>query len=158
MVHKKEKEDVSKKYLDLLKKVEGIKEEVKKEIGHRELTKEEKKMREEIDNCTTMVISVITRGAYLIQLGQIRPMLVECEEGITKVFDSIIIDEIEEMIDDMRLLTRCEIFDRINLDDLDRLLDDLGGLDVSKVVVYGEDAWKLFSKVITDYFVETWEY
>lgn len=119
---------------------------------------ERKEMRQEIEDCVTMVISVITRGAYLIQLDQIRAMFIT-DDRIRTRLDTIVIEEIEEILDDINIIASdCEISALIDQEDLDKLLDELGGLDVNKAREYGDSTWKLFSKVITDYIIATWKY
>jgi len=119
---------------------------------------ERKEKRQEIEDCVTMVISVITRGAYLIQLDQIRAMFIADDKVRTRL-DTIIIEEIEEILDDINILVSdCEISNLVEQDELNKLLDDLGGLDVNKAREYGDSAWKLFSKVVTDYVAGTWKY
>jgi len=119
---------------------------------------ERKERRQEIEDCVTMVISVITRGAYLIQLDQIRAVFITDDRVRTRL-DTIIIEEIEEILDDINILVSdCEISNLIDQDELNKLLDDLGGLDVNKTREYGDSAWKLFSKVVTDYIAGTWKY
>lgn len=118
---------------------------------------EEKKKREKIADCTTMVISVITRASYLIQLDEIRFIFIT-DDIVRKMLDTIIIKEIEEILEDITVLSDCEIFNLIDSEELWKLLDELGGLDVNKAREYGDKTWDIFSKVITDYIVETWKY
>lgn len=119
---------------------------------------ERKEIIQEIEDCVTMVISVITRASYLIQLDHSRVIFIE-EDRVRTRLDTIIIEEIEEILDDINIIVSdCEISKLIDPDDLDKLLDDLGGLDVNKAREYGDSAWKLFSKVMTDYVVATWKY
>ena len=117
---------------------------------------EEKEIRQKIDDCATMTISVITNSAYLIQLAEIRSIFIT-DDKVRPTLDTIIIEEIQEVIDSISLLSECEIFELVDQEDLNKLLDELGYLDVEKAREYGENAWKLFSKVITDYIVGTWK-
>lgn len=127
------------------------------EHHHKELTEEEKIKREEISDCMTMAISIITRGAYLIQLDQIRVIYILDEDIRTRI-DSIIIDETEEMIDDINLFLPCDLLDYIDGDKFADFVEDLGYLDVNKAKVYGQQAFDIFSGAITSYAVSTWKY
>jgi hypothetical protein len=117
---------------------------------------EEKEARQLIEDCATTAISIITRSAYLIQLAEIRSLFI-IDDKIKMALDTIIIEEIEEVIDGISLLSECEIFELVDSEDLNKLLEELGYLDVEKAREYGEDAWKMFSKVVTDYIVGTWK-
>jgi len=118
---------------------------------------EEKEKRKVIDDCVTMVLSVITRASYLIQLDQIRLIFIE-DDRVRKRLDTIIIEEIEEILEDIAVLSDCEILNLVDSEDLENLLDKLGDLDVNKAREYGDSAWDIFSKIITDYIVTTWKY
>lgn len=122
-----------------------------------ELADDEKNKREEISDCMTMAISVITRGAYLIQLDQIRVIYI-LDEMIRNRIDSIIIDEIEEMIDDINLFLPCDFLDYIDGDKFADFVEELGYLDVNKAKDYGRQALDIFSDAITNYVVSTWKY
>lgn len=117
---------------------------------------EEKDAHQHIEDCATMVVSVITRSAYLIQLAEIRSMFIT-DDRVRTTLDTIIIDEITEVIDSISLLSECEIFELVDSEELNKLLEELGYLDVEKAREYGDDAWKMFSKVVTDYIVGTWK-
>lgn len=123
----------------------------------KKLTVKEQKRREEISDCTTMAISVITRSSYLIQLDQIRTIFI-LDDIVRSRIDTIIIEEIEEILEDITVLSTCEIFNLVDSEELGKLLDELGDLNVNKARQYGEQAWDIFSEVITDYIVETWTY
>ena len=136
-----------------------------KSVTHSTLSKEtdfkellaEKEARQKIDDCATMVVSIITRSAYLIQLAEIRSIFITDEKARTTL-DTIIIKEIEEVIDGISLLSECEIFELVDEEDLSKLMYELGYSDVDKAREYGENAWKIFSKVVTDYITGTWKY
>jgi hypothetical protein len=117
---------------------------------------EEKEMRQNIEDCATMAISIITRSSYLIQLAEIRSIFL-IDNRVKTILDTIIIEEIGEVIDGISLLSQCDIFELVDGEDLNKLLEELGYLDVDKAREYGENAWKMFSKVITDYIVGTWK-
>ena len=117
------------------------------------ITEEEK---EEIIDCITLVISVLTRASYLVQLDQIRVIYILSDDIRTRI-DSIMIDEIEEILDDISIIYPCEIFYYVDTDELQELLEELGELDVNKAKIYGEHAWNIFSKIITDYVLSTWD-
>lgn len=117
---------------------------------------EEKDMRQNIEDCATMTLSIITRSSYLIQLAEIRSLFI-MDDKIKSALDTIIIKEIEEVIDGISLLSECEIFELVDSEDLNKLLEELGYLDVEKAREYGDSAWKMFSKVVTDYIVGTWK-
>lgn len=117
---------------------------------------EEKEIRQKIDDCATMVVSIITRSSYLIQLAEIRSIFI-IDNKVKTTLDTIIIEEIKEIIDGISLLSECEIFELTDEEDLNKLLYELGYLDVEKAREYGDGAWKIFSKVITDYITGTWK-
>lgn len=127
------------------------------EILPKELTDEEKKKRDTISDCTTMILSILTRSSYLIQLDQIRLIFILDDRVRTRI-DDIIIDETEEILEDIYALSPCEFFDYVDPTELENLLDELGNLDVNKAKQYGEHAWDMFSKIIIDYVVNTWKY
>lgn len=120
------------------------------------ITEEEKEQFQEIFDCITLVISVLTRASYIVQLDEIRVIYILNDDIRTRI-DSIIIDEIEEILDDISILTPCEIFYYVDTEELQKLLEELGGLDVNNAKIYGENTWKIFSKLITDYVISTWD-
>ena len=120
------------------------------------ITEEEKEQTQEIIDCITLVISVLTRASYIIQLDQIRVIYILNDDIRTRI-DSIIIDEIEEIIDDISIISHCEIFYYVGTEELQKLLEELGGLDVNNAKIYGEHTWNIFSKLITDYVISTWD-
>lgn len=120
------------------------------------ITKEEKEQTQEIIDCITLVISILTRASYLTQLDEIRVIYILNDDIRTRI-DSIIIDEIEEIIDDISVVSPCEIFYYVDAEELQKLLEELGELDVNKAKTYGEHAWNIFSKLITDYVISTWD-
>ena len=120
------------------------------------ITEEEKEQTQEIIDCITLVISLLTRSSYILQLDQIRVIYILNDDIRTRI-DSIIIDEIEEILDDISIVSPCEIFYYVDTEELKNLLEELGELDVNKAKIYGEHAWNIFSKLITDYVISTWE-
>lgn len=119
------------------------------------ITEEEKEQTQEIIDCITLVISALTRASYIVQLDQIRVIYILNDDIRTRI-DSIIIDEIEEILDDISIISPCEIFYYVDTEELQKLLEELGELDVNKAKIYGEHAWNIFSKLITDYVISTW--
>lgn len=128
---------------------------IQEEISPEKL-EEQKKKQEDLSDCVTMVLSVLTRSSYLIQLDQIRVIFI-LDDRVRTRLDSIIIEEIEEILEDITVLSNCELFDYIDSEELGKLLDELGDLDVNKARQYGDGAWNIFSKLITDYVIATWE-
>jgi hypothetical protein len=120
------------------------------------ITEEEKEQTQEIIDCITLAISALTRASYLIQLDQIRVIYILNDDIRTRI-DSIIIDEIEEILDDISIISPCEIFYYVDPEELQKLLEELGELDVNKAKIYGEHAWNIFSKLITYYVISTWD-
>jgi hypothetical protein len=89
------------------------------------ITEEEKEQTQEIIDCITLAISALTRASYLIQLDQIRVIYILNDDIRTRI-DSIIIDEIEEILDDISIISPCEIFYYVDPEELQKLLEELG--------------------------------
>lgn len=131
-----------------------------KQPAPNELTEEEKEAKieiekEEVSDCITLAISVITRASYLIQLDEVRAMFILDEMVRTKM-DGLIINEIEETLGDITAFLPCEFFDYLDADKLSDLVEELGGMDVNKAKPYGEQAWDIFSDAIIKYALSTW--
>ncbi len=124
--------------------------------GQTPKTKEEiEEKNQEVSDCITLAISVITRASYLIQLDEVRAMFILDDMVRTKM-DGLIINEIEETLGDITALLPCEFFDYLDADKLSELVDELGGMDVNKAKPYGEQAWDIFSDSIIKYALSTW--